>query len=90
MMDYEAIYQSNPVLYQDIKELIEFALDCTGLILGSLTGTAYATTYSNIDDLEGTLMYTKLGLKYQHYDLELKEKAFAEELKHKLRGENND
>lgn len=55
IMNEETIYQQNPITYPDIQELIDFALDCIGLILGILTGICPATEYSNIDDWEGTL-----------------------------------
>lgn len=62
------------ISYQDVKEMIDFALDCTGLVLGILTDVNHATQYSNIDDWEGTLMLTRLGLKYQEYDFQPREK----------------
>lgn len=89
LMDLEDVIKSNPVLYSDIRELIDFALDCTGLILGVLTDVCRARNYSNIKDWEGTLMLVRLGLKYQDYDLKEQEKAFAEELKLISRGETN-
>ena len=55
--------------------MIDFALDCTGLILGILTDVNHATQYSNIDDWEGTLMLARLGLKYQEYELPAKMKS---------------
>ena len=63
-------------LYPDVQEMIDFALDCTGLILGVLTDVNHATQYSNIDDWEGTLMLARLGLKYQEYDFQQSEKSF--------------
>ena len=39
-----------PISYPDVQEMIEFALDCTGLILGVLTDVNRATQYSTIDD----------------------------------------
>lgn len=65
----ERVWEKNPVTYPDIQELIEFALDCTRLILGTLTGVSRAEKYGNIDDLEVTLMFTRLGLKYQDYEV---------------------
>lgn len=79
IMGDETVYQRNPITYPDIQELIEFALDCTGLILGTLTDVCQATRYSNIDDWEGTLMLARLGLKYQDYDMEQRNKAFWDE-----------
>lgn len=68
-----------PVSYPDIQELIEFALDCTGLIFGVLTGISYAQQYSNIDDWVGTLMLTRLGIKYKDYELKQRAKSTAAE-----------
>ena len=62
------VWDKNPVTYLDIQELIDFALDCTRLILGVLTGISRAENYGNIDDLEGTLIFARLGLKYQNYE----------------------
>ena len=46
---------------RQIQELIDFALDCTRLILGALTGVSRAVSYGNIDDMEGTpVSYTHL------------------------------
>ncbi len=49
----------------------------------------HATQYSNIDDWEGTLMLTRLGLKYQEYDLQQREKAFEAEMQRQLGGNDN-
>lgn len=45
--------------------------------------------YSNIDDWEGTLMLTRLGLKYREYDFQQSEKAFEEEMRRQLGGNDN-
>lgn len=79
IMDDVIVYQRNPITYPDIQELTEFALDCTGLILGTLTDVCQATRYSNIDDWEGTLMLARLGLKYQDYDIEQRNETFWDE-----------
>lgn len=76
----EKIWDKNPVTYPDIQELIDFALDCTGLILGTLTGRSYAVNYGNIDDLEGTLMIVRLGLKYQNYEIEQRSQEIWKEI----------
>lgn len=55
----EKVWDKNPVTYPDIQELIDFALDCTRLILGALTGVSRAVSYGNIDDMEGTLMLVR-------------------------------
>ena len=69
IMSDEALVERYSLSYQDIRELIELALDCTGLILGVLTGVVPATKYFNIDDWESTLKLVRLGLKYQEYEL---------------------
>lgn len=79
ILDANEILKKNPLFYEDMKELIEFGLDATGLIIGTLTGICKAEKYSNIDDWTGTLMLVRLGIKYQDYDLEQKEKAFWNE-----------
>lgn len=78
-----------PISYPDVQEMIDFALDCTGLILGILTDVNRAKQYSNIDDWEGTLMLTRLGLKYREYDFQQSEKAFEEEMRRQLGGNDN-
>ena len=85
----ENLTDRHPILYPDVQEMIDFALDCTGLILGVLTDVNHATQYSNIDDWEGTLMLTRLGLKYQEYDLQQREKAFEAEMQRQLGGNDN-
>lgn len=79
IFNLEEVLEKNPLFYTDMQELIEFALDATGLVVGALTGVCKARNYSNIDDWEGTLMLARLGLKYQDYDQEQKEKAFWKE-----------
>lgn len=79
IFNQEGVLEKNPLFYTDMQELIEFALDAAGLIVGALTGICKARSYSNIDDWEGTLMLARLGLKYQNYDREQKEKAFWDE-----------
>ena len=76
----ENVWDKNPVTYPDIQELIDFALDCTRLILGALTGVSRAVSYGNIDDMEGTLMLAKLGLKYQDYEMEQRHKQILKEI----------
>ncbi len=65
----EKEWDKNPISYKDIQELIDFALDCTRLILGALTGVNHAVNYKNIDDMEETLRCVKLGLKYQDNEM---------------------
>ena len=89
ILSNENLTDRHPILYPDVQEMIDFALDCTGLILGVLTDVNHATQYSNIDDWEGTLMLTRLGLKYQEYDFQQREKAFEAEMQRRLGGNDN-
>ena len=59
--------------FADMQEMIDFALDCLGLILGTLTDVNQAKKYANIGDWEHTLMMTRLGMKYQEFDLQQEE-----------------
>lgn len=61
------------ISFEDMHEMIDFALDCSGLILGTLTDADHAKKYANIDDWEKTLMLTRIGMKYQDYDLQQQE-----------------
>ncbi len=70
--DIDSVLKNNPITYPDIQELIDFALDCSGLILGILTGKVNARQYANINDWDNTLWFAQLGLKYQEYDLKQK------------------
>lgn len=73
--------EGNVITLHDVQELIDFALDCTGLILGVLTDIAQVRHYSNVDDLKETLMLVRLGLKYQDYDIQQEEKVFEENIR---------
>lgn len=76
--DVDAIINKNLITYGDIRELIDFALDCTGLILGTLTGIYHARQYKNIDDWEQTLILVQHGLRYQKQEEEkLREEFFS-------------
>ena len=88
ILEEEKIWDKNPVTYPDIQELIDFALNFTRQILEVLTGASRAVSYGNIDDLKGTLMLVRLGLKYQDYDHKKKEEMFMNEIAQKLRGDN--
>ena len=69
LLSNKSVWKVNPVEYEDIKILIDFALECTTFILELLTGILKARQYSNIDDLQGTLMLVKKGLKYQNIEI---------------------
>lgn len=88
IFNIDEIIEKNSLLYTDIKELIEFALDATGLIVAALTGICKAEKYSNIDDWTQTLMHASLGLKYREYDLEQKEKEIYNKFYSGEKGQN--
>ena len=69
LLSNKSVWEENPVAYEDIKILIDFALECTIFILELLTDIVHTTEYTNIDDLEGTLMLVKKGLKYQNIEI---------------------
>ena len=66
------------------EDLYQSAFDANAyyarLILGALTGVSRAVSYGNIDDMEGTLMLAKLGLKYQDYEMEQRHKQILKEI----------
>lgn len=69
------------ISYSDVQELIDFALDCTELILGVLIDVNHVLQHAkNTGDWESTLMLTRLGLKYREYDLRQEEKAFEADM----------
>lgn len=74
--DIDSVLKNSPITHPDIQELINFALDCSGLILGILTGEVKAREYANINDWDNTLWFAQLGLKYQEYDLKQKLEGF--------------
>ncbi len=76
----DELIKKKPVYYADLKELIDYALDVTRLIIACLTGVCRAERYYNINDWEATLMLAELGLKYQDYDHKQKMKEFEEQL----------
>lgn len=70
--DINGFLNKNPISYDDIKTLIDFAFDCTELIIGRITDIQKARQYDNIDDLEGALKLIRLGLKYLNIEIEQK------------------
>lgn len=62
--------RTHPIAYTDIEELISFALNCTGFILGILTDTNCDRNCANINDWIKTLMLTRIGMKQQDYELQ--------------------
>lgn len=90
IQDLDFILKKYLITYPDMQELIDFALDCTGLILETLTGEYSATEYTNIDDWDNTLALAQLGLKYQDYDMKQKEKAIMRKMMQQLKGDDDD
>ena len=60
---------AHSISFTDMQEMIDFSLDCLGLILEILTDVNHVRKYANISDWENTLMMTRLGMKYQDFDL---------------------
>ena len=54
------------ITHSDIKELIDFAFDCTKLLIGVLTGIVKPEKYTNIKDWENTLKLIKVTLENQN------------------------
>ena len=65
--------------YSIVKSLCE-ELEVTVAEWSKLTGVSRAVSYGNIDDMEGTLMLAKLGLKYQDYEMEQRHKQILKEI----------
>lgn len=65
VFDETGILQKYPISFPDVKELIQFALDITRMILGILTDVSNPELYSNIDDFEFLLKYARVGLEKQ-------------------------
>ena len=64
------IWESKPISYLEMQELIDFALDVSIFAIAYFTGVSRPKSYLNIDDWESTLNLVKIGLKYRDYDLE--------------------
>ena len=62
--DYARIAKENPLPVEEIRLLIEFAIDCLQFYIEILSGTFKAANYSNIDDWENTLYYVRIGKMY--------------------------
>lgn len=58
----EEILKNNPLTFQDMKEMITFALDVTRMVLGILTDIYEPDKYSNMDDFEWLVKYAKIGM----------------------------
>lgn len=61
--DFRDIYAKNPLFYNDIEKLLEFSEDFTAFCYEYLSGNYAMQKFSNIDDLESTLLYARKGLQ---------------------------
>ena len=60
---HDLLFQKYFVSYQDLKTLIDFALDCICLVIGSLSGVSKSREAIEIDDWCKTLNLVKIGLE---------------------------
>lgn len=65
VFDEEGIIKKYPISFPDVKDLIQFALDITRMILGILTDVSNPELYSNIEDFEFLLKYARVGIDKQ-------------------------
>ena len=70
ILDTDSVLKENSIASLDIKEMIEFALDVTILVLNILTGEIIPRGIKNMDDWDNTLYFANLGLKHQKEYLE--------------------
>lgn len=87
---YQVVYGAlQKACFMEIAKLYDKTKDVVsvGLLLkycrdnlDLLTGVSRAVSYGNIDDMEGTLMLAKLGLKYQDYEMEQRHKQILKEI----------
>ncbi len=63
--DEKGIQDDYPISYSDIKELIQYALDLTIMVIAILTGIKEPEIYSNIEDFDALLRYAKIGMDIQ-------------------------
>ena len=84
LINDESIQKKHPVLNRDIDEMIHFALTCTSDILSIIKEKIpYDLRWPWLDDLENTLVLTRIGIKYHEYELKEKERKIKEEIKHR-------
>jgi len=96
---YQVVYGAlQKACFMEIAKLYDKTKDVVsvGLLLkycrdnlDLLTGVSRAVSYGNIDDMEGTLMLAKLGLKYQDYEMEQRHKQIVKEIYADKRSERN-
>lgn len=82
LINDETLQKKHPVLNKDIDEMIHFALTCTSDILSIIKGEIQNDLrWQWLDDLENTLVLTRIGIKYHEYELKEKERKIKEEIK---------
>ena len=82
LINDESIQKKHPVLNKDIDEMIHFVLTCTSDILSIIKGKIpYDLRWPWLDDLENTLVLTRIGIKHHEYELKEKERKIKEEIK---------
>lgn len=74
----ENIINQNPICYNDIKKLIEYALDVSRFVIGFLDDINKPEQYVNINDWEGTLRLVQVGNKYKDIEIKAKTREFME------------
>ena len=76
----DEILKKNPIFYNDIQELIDYALDVSRFVIECLDGINIPEQYVNINDWESTLKLVQLGSKYQDIEVESQTKEFIEKV----------
>lgn len=66
----EEVLKDYPVSYGDIEQLITFSFDVCDFVLVQLTGVYTKREAVNINDLEGSLIYIRLGMKYKDVEVD--------------------
>ncbi len=61
----DTVYKKNPLSFEDVSALLEFASDYTVFCYEYLSGNHAVLHFNNIDDLENTLVYVEKGMAYQ-------------------------
>lgn len=82
----ENVISKNPIHYNDIKELIEYALDVSRFVIGFLDDINKPEQCVNINDWEGTLRLVQVGNKYKDVEVvgetrEFMKKCFPDDSK---------
>ncbi len=74
--DIDDVLNKNPITYNDIQELIDYALDVSRFVIGCLDNVCKPKQYANIKDWEKTLQFVKLGDKYCDVEVKKQVKEF--------------